>query len=44
MSPVASVLITPELFHFLRTLARNGKRDRFSDSKQRYHDLVRDPL
>ncbi|MFP8881813.1 MAG: hypothetical protein VCE43_21265 [Myxococcota bacterium] len=43
MAPVPSVFISPELFRFLRTLARNNERECFSDSKQRHHDLVRDP-
>jgi uncharacterized protein (TIGR02453 family) len=39
-----SSFVTPELFRFLRQLARNNNRDWFADNKQRYHDVVRDPL
>ncbi len=41
---MASSFITPELFRFLRSLARNNNREWFSRNKQRYHDVVRDPL
>ncbi len=41
---MASSFITPELFRFLRQLARNNNRDWFADNKQRYYDVVRDPL
>jgi len=36
--------ITPELFQFLRALARNNDREWFAKNKQRYQDVVRDPL
>ena len=41
---MASPLITPELFRFLRSLARNNNREWFEKNKQRYIDVVRDPL
>ena len=36
--------ITPEIFKFLRGLARNNNREWFARNKDRYHDQVRDPL
>lgn len=36
--------ITPELFKFLRALKRNNDREWFNANKQRYIDVVRDPL
>lgn len=41
---MAASLITPELFHFLKSLARNNNREWFEKNKQRYLDHVRDPL
>ena len=35
---------TPELFRFLRQLKRNNNREWFAGNKQRYIDVVRDPL
>lgn len=37
-------LITPDLFSFLRALARNNDREWFHANKQRYEEVVRDPL
>jgi uncharacterized protein (TIGR02453 family) len=41
---MAGGIITPELFSFLRALARNNEREWFHANKQRYVDCVRDPL
>jgi uncharacterized protein (TIGR02453 family) len=41
---VAASFITPELFAFLRALAKNNERPWFEKNKQRYIDVVRDPL
>jgi uncharacterized protein (TIGR02453 family) len=41
---MASGVITPDLFRFLRSLARNNNRDWFQKNKQRYLDDLRDPL
>lgn len=35
---------TPELFEFLRRLEQNNDREWFSDHKERYIDVVREPL
>jgi uncharacterized protein (TIGR02453 family) len=43
VSPAAR-FITPELFAFFRDLERNNDREWFAANKQRYHDVVRDPL
>lgn len=41
---MAATFITPELFTFFRSLARNNDRAWFEKNKQRYIDVVRDPL
>jgi uncharacterized protein (TIGR02453 family) len=41
---VAATFVTPELFKFLRSLERNNDRAWFEKNKQRYLDVVRDPL
>jgi uncharacterized protein (TIGR02453 family) len=42
--PPATNPIRPELFRFLRELERHNDRVWFAANKQRYFDLVRDPL
>jgi uncharacterized protein (TIGR02453 family) len=39
-----SAHFTPELFRFLRELARNNDRTWFADNRERYHEHVRDPM
>jgi len=41
---LAATFITAELFRFFRSLARNNDRAWFEQNKQRYIDVVRDPL
>ena len=41
---MAGSFITPELFKFLRQLAKNNNREWFEKNKQRYIHDVRDPL
>jgi uncharacterized protein (DUF2461 family) len=41
---ILSGILSPALFTFLRSLARNNDRDWFEANKQRYIDDVRDPL
>jgi len=43
-SRIVASFITPDLFRFLKTLARNNNREWFEKHKQSYIDDVRDPL
>lgn len=44
MPPTAGPFITPALFRFLRELERHNERVWFEANKQRYLEVVRDPL
>ncbi len=42
--PSKQAYVTPKTFRFLRELTRNNERAWFADNKERYNELVRDPL